>query len=104
MAKTYLELRKGDAATLTETISGLSSLAGYSAKLYIYKKNGTSAYSVSGVISSLTITYTFLNEVTRLYDVGTYNYETKIWDALDNVYTPSYGTFVILSALNTNPS
>lgn len=98
-----LELFKGDADTLTETITGLSSLSGYSAKIYFYL-NGTLVDTFTGTINSLTITYDIKNEDTKTYTCGLYDYETKIWDSSDHVYTPSKGKIRIKQPLVTDPS
>jgi len=99
-----IKIRKGDADTLTETITNLASLTGYSAKLYVYNQAGTLLDTFTGVISSLTITYQILNEDTKTYALGEYKFETKIWDSSDHVYTPSYGKFIVLSALVSDPA
>ena len=99
-----IRTNKGDSVTLSEVISGLDSLSGYSAKLYIYTLAGVEYKTIDGTINSLTISYTMLNEVTKLLTVGRYKFETKIWDTSDHVYTPSSGLFVITTVLNSDPS
>jgi len=101
---TQINLKQGDATTLTEVITGLSSLSGYSAKLYIYTAAGVVVGTMTGTINSLTITYQFLNENTKTYPLGMHNFETKIWDAADHVYTPTTGTFNIEAVLVNDPS
>ena len=100
----YLKTNKGDSVTLSEVITGLTTLSGYSAKLYIYTTAGVEYTTIDGTINSLTISYTMLNEVTKLLTVGRYKFETKIWNSSDHVYTPSSGYFVITSVLNSDPS
>ena len=95
MAQTILRIKQGDADTLTETISGLASLSGYSAKLYIYTLAGVLYGTITGSISDLDITYQLVNETTKAYVVGTYSFETKIFDSSDHVYTPSWGKFIV---------
>jgi len=104
MAQQVLEIRKGDSDVFTETITGLASLSGYTAKMYIYNTAGTLITSATGAIDGLTASYTFLNNTTKAWTLGRYNFETKLFDASDHVYTPSYGKFVVLSANNTDPS
>ena len=99
-----ITIRKGDADTLTETIVGLVSLSGYTAKMYITTSAGVALATLTGVIDGLTITYQLVNEATKLYAVGDYNFETKIYDASDHVYTPSYGKFIVLSTVEEDPA
>ena len=99
-----IKIKKGDADTITETITGLSSLTGYSAKLYVYSLAGTLIDTFTGTISGLTVTYQILNEDTKTYTLGTYVFESKIWDSSDHVYTPSWGTFIVEKATVTDPS
>lgn len=95
---------QGDADTITDTISNLSSLSGYSAKMYIYDKNGTEYDTVTGSISGLVCTYQFVNETTKAYIARTYSYETKIWDSSDHVYTPSRGAFYVKPTGENDPA
>jgi len=99
-----ITLKQGDSDTLTETITGLDSLATYSAKLYIKAKNGVALDTIEGTIDALTVTYEIVNEHSKLYAVTTYAYETKIWDGSDHVYTTSYGDFIVQSALENDPA
>jgi rRNA maturation endonuclease Nob1 len=96
-------IKQGDADTLTETITGLSSLAGYSGKMYIYRGSVLLA-TLTGVVSGLTVVYTITNEVSKLWAVGNYNYETKIYDTADHVYTCSTGEFIVTSTIEEDPS
>ena len=98
-----LRIKKGDSDTFTETITGIDSLSGYSAKMYIYT-NGSEYATISGSITDLTIEYSVLNDVTKLWSAGSYKYETKVWDSSDHVYTPSSGGFYIENVLNSDPS
>lgn len=99
-----IRLYQGDADTLTETITGLSSLAGYSAKLYVTDSSGTAVLTKTGTIASLTVTYDIVNEDTKGIAIGTYDYETKLYDSADHVYTPSKGKFVIMNVIEEDPS
>jgi 3D (Asp-Asp-Asp) domain-containing protein len=99
-----IAIRQGDAATITEEISGLSSLSGYTAKMYITKKDGTAIKTVTGTAASLTVTYQLLNDDTKVFPVGSHKYETKLFDASDHVYTPSADTFLVEAAIEEDPS
>jgi hypothetical protein len=101
---TLIEIHQGDADTLTETITGLSSLSGYTAKLYIYTQGGTEVDTITGTISGLTVTYQILNEDSKAYTLGTHIFETKLFDSSDHVYTPLTGTFLVTKPLKNDPS
>ena len=102
MGRTIM-IKKGDADTLVETITGLSSLSGYTAKMYIY--DGTTILdTITGTISGLTITYQIVNESSKNYGIRTYRYETKIFDLSDHVYTPSSGKFIVNNTIEEDPS
>jgi hypothetical protein len=104
MAQSFIVIKQGDADTLTEVITGLTSLSGYTAKMYIYDEEGVLIDTITGTINGLTITYELVNDDTKMYDVDTYNYETKLFDSSDHVYTPSSGKFIVNAALNSDPS
>jgi len=97
-------LRQGDADTLTEVIENLTALTGYTAKLYIVEADGTSVDTITGNISGLNITYEIVNESSKAYPVGVHDFETKIYDSSDHVYTPSYGKFIVEPAKENDPS
>lgn len=99
-----ITIHQGDADTLTETITGLASLTGYTAKLYIYTQGGTEVDTITGTISSLTVTYQIVNEDSKAYTVGKHRFETKLFDSSDHVYTPTYGTFLVLEPIENDPS
>ena len=99
-----ITIRKGDADTLTETVTGLSSLSGYSAKLYIVDADGEELDTLTGTISGLTITYQIVNENSKAYSTGKYWFETKIWDSSDHVYTLCSGRFIVRVAIENDPS
>ena len=96
-----LKIHQGDSTTLTETIEGLTSLEGYTAKLYIAELD-----TLDGTIDGLVITYEIVNENSKLYPVGSYEFETKIFDddESDHVYTLSSGIFVVEQAIENDPS
>jgi hypothetical protein len=101
---TQINLKQGDATTLTEVISGLSSLSGYTAKLYIYTKAGVEVAVITGTASGLSVTYEIVNENSKVYPAGLHDFETKLFDASDHVYTPCCGTVNIEKALKSDPS
>ena len=55
MARQFIKIKQGDADTFTETITGLDSLSGYSAKMYIYNKDETELDTIAGSIDGLYI-------------------------------------------------
>jgi hypothetical protein len=97
-------LRQGDSDTLTEVIENLTVLTGYTAKMYIVKSDGTEVDTITGTIDTLTITYEIVNESSKVYPVGVHDFETKIFDSSDHVYTPSYGKFIVESAKEEDPA
>lgn len=100
-----IRIPKGDADTLTETVTGLSSLSGYTAKLYLYDNSGTLKLTETGTIATLTISYDITNEDTKSLAVGKYFIETKIFDAADHVYTLQRKKPLIIDYVyNSDPS
>ena len=99
-----INLKQGDSTTITEVITGLTSLSGYSAKMYIYTRAGVLVDTITGTIASLTVTYDILNDDSKSYPVGAHNFECKLYDSSDHVYTSSFGTFNVEAALNNSPS
>jgi len=93
-----LKIHQGDSDILTETIEGLTSLEGYTAKLYIAELD-----TIDGTIDGLVITYEIVNESSKFYPVGSCEFETKIFDDLDHVHTPSSGEFVVEEAIEEDP-
>jgi len=98
-----ISIFRGDSDTFTETITNLTSLSGYTAKMYIYNEAGTELDSIDGSIDGLDITYELVNESSKAYAVGVYYYETKIWDDSDHVYTPSSGMFIVKATQEEDP-
>ena len=100
-----LRIPQGDADTITEVVSNLSSLSGYTAKMYIYDSSGTLKLTETGTISGLTVTYDITNDDTKGLIAGTYWFETKVFDSSDHVYTPQLnGKLIIRAAKKTDPS
>lgn len=99
-----IKIHKGDSATLTETITGIASLSGYTAKLYIKDKDNVAIGTLTGTIDTLTITYLIVNESSKAYTIGEHFFETKVFDSSDHVGTPSEGAFIVDPALTTDPS
>lgn len=101
---TPITIYQGDADTLTETIEGLTTASGYTAKLYLKTLGGKAIDTITGSISGLTITYQLVNDNTKIYPTGRHNLESKIFDTNDRVYTTSRREFVVLTPLNNDPS
>jgi len=99
---TAITIVQGDADTFTEVITGIDSLSGYTCKMYIYTVAGVSVKTITGSVSTLTITYQLVNEDSKAMAVAEHYYETKIFDSSDHVYTPSSGTFTVLATKTTN--
>jgi hypothetical protein len=104
MIKQRIEILQGDSDTFLETISNLSSLSGYTCKMYIKKKDGTAIGTLTGTPAALVISYPLLNEASKVYPLGEHKFETKLFDASDHVYTPSKGIFEVKETDNNDPS
>jgi hypothetical protein len=101
---TPIKIYCGDADTLTETITGLDTLTGYTAKLYLKTLGGVAIDTITGTISGLTVIYEIVNENSKAYPIGRHNLETKLFDASDHVYTTSKREFVVMSVLTNDPT
>ena len=101
---TPIKIYQGDADTLSELVTGLDTASGYTAKLYLKTLDGTAIDTITGSVNTLTITYEIINENSKAYPVGRHNLETKIFDTSDHVYTLSKREFVVMSALNNDPT
>ena len=99
-----LSIKQGDSDTLCETITGLSSLTGYTAKMYIVDCAGTEVDTLDGTIDGLVITYQIVNESSKAYPIGSHEFETKIFDDIDHVYTPTEGKFIVDPVIEEDPS
>lgn len=99
-----ISIKQGDADTLTETITGLDSLAGFTAKMYIVDKAGAEVDTITGTIAGLIITYEIVNEASKLYPIGIHSFETKIFNASDWVFTPTSGKFEVKPCIEEDPS
>lgn len=104
MAAQTITVRQGDSDTLEETVTNISSLSGYTAKMYIYKSDATLYATLTGTIADFVITYEIVNETSKAWEVGNYYFESKVFDTSDHVYTPSYGYFIVDTAYNNDPS
>ncbi len=102
--KQAITIKQGDAYTLVETITGLASLTGYTAKMYVVDKAKTAIATITGTIDGLEISYEILNEDSKAFPVGIHDFETKIFDSSDHVYTPSDGKFIVEASLENDPS
>jgi hypothetical protein len=104
IAEQFISIKKGDASTFTEAISGISSTTGYSAKMYVYDADNTAILTVSGTVGTLSVVYEITNEDTKALTAGTYSYETKLFDTTDHVYSQGHGIFEIRSTNEEDPS
>ncbi len=102
MAQSVLRIPQGDADTITEVVTGLLTLSGYTAKMYVYDSDDVLQLTETGTISTLTITYDITNEDTKDLTVGTYWFETKIFDSSDHVYTLQRNGKLIIQSVNQN--
>lgn len=102
--KQRLSIFQGDADTLTDVISNIASLSGYTAKMYIWNKDGTLVDTITGSIATLTVTYQLVNEHTKVYPVGELVYEAKIFDASDHVYTTNSGVLEVKATKKNDPT
>ena len=99
-----LTIKQGDSDTLTDPITGLTSLSGYSCKMYIVTIAGVEVDTITGSISGLICTYEIVNDNSKSYPVEEHYYECKLFDSLDHVYTPSGGIFVVEKAEENDPT
>jgi hypothetical protein len=104
MTAQNITIKQGDSTTLTETVTGLSSLSGFTAKMYIYDPDGTETDIITGTINNFDITYAIVNEDSKLYSIKNHFFETKIFDTNDLVYTLSEGIFTVEKALESDPT
>ena len=101
--KQLIKINQGDSDTLSETITGIDSLAGFTARMFIVDYAGTEVDTLIGTIEGLVITYKIVNENSKLYLIGKHDFETKIFDNNDNVYTPTSGKFIVEPVIEEDP-
>ena len=104
MIQQTLTIKQGDSATFLETITGIDSLDGFTAKMYIQTSTGIEVDTITGDITDLSITYNIVNNDSKLYPIENHHFETKIFDGDDIVATPSEGLFIVEKALVNDPS
>jgi hypothetical protein len=104
IAEQFISIKQGDASTFTEAITGISSTTGYSAKMYVYDADNTAILTISGTVGTLSVVYEIINENTKSLTAGTYNYETKLFDSSDHVYSQGRGIFEIRETHEEDPS
>ena len=104
IAEQFISIKKGDASTFTEAITGISSTTGYSAKMYVYDADNTAILTVSGTVGTLSVVYEITNEDTKALAVGSYSYETKLFDSSDHVYSQGRGIFEIRETHEEDPT
>lgn len=95
---------QGDALIAVETVTGLPSLNGYTAKLYIYDDAGTSIDTLTGGISGLDINWEAFNDDTKTYPVGIHIFESKIFNSGDLVFTLKKGIFEVKETIEEDPA
>lgn len=99
-----VKINQGDSDTLSEIITGIDSLAGFTAKMFIKDSAGTEIDTLTGTIEGLVITYEIVNENSKLYPIGIHEFETKIFDDNDQVFTPTKGKFVVEEVIEEDPT
>ena len=105
MIQQTLTIKQGDSTTLTETITGLTDLVGFTAKMYIKTSAGIEVDTITGDITDLDIVYEIVHSNSKLYPIENHHFETKIFDIADDlVDTPSEGLFIVEKALENNPA
>ena len=104
MEKQTIRIIKGDSAALQETITGLTSLEGYSAALYIAMKDGEELDVLAGEVDGLVVTYEITAEESKDYPTGVHEFETKLWNEEGNVFTPSKGKFILDPVIENDPN
>lgn len=104
IAEQFISIKQGDASIFTEAITGISSTTGYSAKMYVYDADNTAILTITGTVGTLSVVYEITNEDTKALTAGTYNYETKLFDSTDHVYSQGRGIFEIRETHEDDPS
>ena len=98
-----LSIHQSRKLSFTETVTGLDSLAGYTAKCYFVESDGTAIATVTGVISSLVITFTVTADTMDDYPTGVQNFEVILFDGT-NEYTIDTGHLRVKATLEGDPS
>jgi len=78
-----IEVFEGNTLSVTCTISGLESLAGYTALLTIKDKGGADLLEIEGDITDLVVTFDILAEENNI-NVEEYDYEVTINDGINH--------------------
>jgi len=99
-----IKIKQGQADTLTEVVTNLASLSGYTCKLYIETIDGTVIDTITGSISTLTVTYEISTTNSVSYTIGEHKYETWAFDDSGHKYPLSDGKFIITAPVQNNPS
>lgn len=102
MAQTAnIEVYKGNTINVNVTVSGLSSLAGFTAKM-IVKKNKTDAdadksFEVAGTINALVLSFV-ITAANNDLDAGGYYYEVYLSDATQ-FFTVASGSYRVIQSV-----
>ena len=89
--------------SFTATITGLDSLSGYTAKCYFVEADDTEILTVTGSISTLTITFTVTADEMDDFPVGVHDYEIIIFDGT-NEYSVAEGHLRVKATIEKNPT
>jgi len=93
---------QGNTKTCSTTVSGLSSLSGYTAKLNISDLDGVEQFEVSGTINGLDVSYVTSN-VQNYLTIGDYVYEAYIYNG-SKIYTLDKGIWKIHATVKSHSS
>lgn len=94
-----IEIFQGNTKTIVCAVTGLGSLAGYTATLTVKKEprdTGTPLISVTGSINALNITFV-TSATNNTLPAGKYVYEVTITDGV-NVYTVTQDVYEIVES------
>lgn len=92
-----IEVFQGNSLTVTCTVSGLESLAGYTCKLYVKNASGDDKIEKTGSVEGLVITFPITADDNNL-SAGTYHYEVVIDDDT-NFYTVVNDLYVVRESI-----
>ena len=98
-----LSIHQSRKLVFTETVTGLDSLSGYTAKCYFVESDGTAILTVTGSVSSLVITFTVTADQMDDFTVGVHNFEVIIFDGT-NEYTIDEGHLRVKATVENDPT
>ena len=102
--ESVLIVKQGDSDAFEDTVSNMSTLAGYTAKMYITDAEDTEILTITGSVSGLVVTYILTREASKAIAVGKYDFETKVFDESHHNHTPSKGKFIVELTEENDPS